>query len=91
MVFNALKQPIRFKNPYKIHDVVMKLIDVNEVTHYVVSEVLSEDSIECRVFNKNGVLTDIRVRFEGDELKSLIPNVVATRLQANKVTGELCL
>lgn len=91
MVFNALKQPTGSKNQFKLNDVVFKVIGERSSTHYYVSKIINEHTIECTIFDTNGKLSDGRIQFSGSELNELFYDAVATRLLNSQKEDPLCL
>lgn len=91
MVFSALKQPEPIINKFDVNDVVFKIIASGLITHYVVSKVVGENSIECKIFDRQGNLTDSKIRFSSSDFDDLYFDVLATKLLKTKNVSQICL
>ncbi|MGD1524463.1 hypothetical protein [Vibrio owensii] len=91
MVFNALKKPAAPANRFQLNDILIKQIDNMELSHYLVTKLINETSIECLLFDKSGNLTDSRVQFSDADLDSLYLDSLATKLFKPNHGKELCL
>ncbi|MNR42000.1 hypothetical protein D3C85_1604680 [compost metagenome] len=69
-----------FKHTFCENDVLMQVIGPCNVTQYLVDQVISDTKIRVLLCLKDGSFSETPRYFEGNELKFLIKNELATKL-----------
>lgn len=72
-----------FKHSFHVDDVLMQVIGPCNVTQYLVEEVISDSKIKVLVFLPDGSFSPNPRFFEGNDLKWLSKNELATKLFAH--------
>jgi len=85
-IFTANFKPNYFHN-LSAGDFLIKITGKNEVTHYFVENVISDNKIKVSSLDNFGNLTGFTLTVKGTDIENYIPNIIANQNKERGLVG----